>query len=584
MDAGAPSWRHLIARMAATLEGAPEGAAAPGPLERILQSTLAGVAVVDPRLRFLYVNPAMARMNSTPAREHLGRTIAEVVPGLEGRQEALRGLLRDGVTCEFTSTARMPSPDGERQVWRRGVYHRLDDDGEVVGLLGVVFDVTAHREQHQELERTWARLALLDSATTRIGTTLELDATCRELAQVLVPVLADVASVEVLDSESHHTRPPAPGVVRLRRAAMVAVDALRGQAQVFGSAGEFVDYQPGSAIPTCLQSGRPLVENMASDTTFGAAAPNTARVAAYRAAGIHSAMVVPLAARDTPLGTVTLVRAGSSPPFTQQDMVITQDLAQRAALRLEQARRYAHEHAIARELQQALLSEPAGAHPDLEIASRYLPADQSAQVGGDWFDTIPFPGGRTLLVMGDVMGHGVEAAVAMSQYRSLLRMTAARDLAPHQTLALVDAAAVAAGLDRVATCLLVLLDPGTGLRHHASAGHLPPALLHADRRTQLLPTDPGPPLGTGQGGYRTHTSRIHPDAVLLLYTDGLVERRGEDIDACLRRLAALRLRTDVPLPDLLETILERLVTATAEDDTALLAARRHPDRPSRMPA
>ena len=585
MDAGDSSWRQLITQMAAYMVDDPgpagsraeqPGAGRSGLIGQILQYTLAGVAVVDPDLRFLYVNPAMARMNATPVREHLGRTIVEVVPGLQGRQEGLRKLLLDGVTCEFTSTARMGTPDGERQVWRRGVYHRLEDDGEIIGLLGIVFDVTAHRAEHQELERARARLALLDTAATRIGTTLELDATCRELADVLVPVLADAATVEVLDSDlMQQIRPPLPGVLRLRRAALAAGPGLDARMKVFGAAGEYIDYQPGTAIPTCLQTGRPLMENMASDTTFRATAPNAARVQAYRAAGIHSAMVVPLAVRDTPLGTLTLVRVGDSPPFTSQDVVVAQDLAQRAALRLEQARHYTREHAVARQLQHALLSEPAGAHPDLEIASHYLPADQSAQVGGDWFDTIPLPQGRTLLVMGDVMGHGVEAAVAMSQYRSLLRVTAARDLPPHQILNRVDAAAIAAGLDRVATCLLVLIDPHTQLRHHASAGHLPPALLHPDRRTELLPTDPGPPLGTGTGGYRTHSNTIHPDAVLLLYTDGLVERRGEDIDDCLQRLADLRLPTDTPLPDLLHDVLSHLVTDTAEDDIALLAARRN---------
>ena len=583
MNADACSWRQLIARMAGSLDDAPPAGPAAadgfGLLARLLRSTLAGVVVLDPQLRYLYVNPAMARMNATPVRDHLGRTVAEVVPGLEGRQEALRQLLQDGVTCEFTSTARLadPGPGAERRVWRRGVYHRLEDGGEVVGLLGVVFDVTAHREEHRELERAQARLALLDEAATRIGTTLELDATCRELAEVLVPVLADAATVEVLDpGAAQHLRPAEPGVLRLRRAALAAAVGLRTRMEGFGAAGEYVDYQPGTAIPSCLQSGRPLMENLASDATFRAQAPNAARVRAYRAAGIHSALVVPLIVHDSPLGTLTLVRVGASPPFTPQDIVVAQDLAQRAALRLEQARNYAREHSVARELQHALLSEPAGAHPDLEIASRYLPADQSAQVGGDWFDTIPLTGGRTLLVMGDVMGHGVEAAVAMSQYRSLLRVTAARDLPPHRILAQVDAASLAAGLDRVATCLLVLLDPRNRLRQHASAGHLPPVLFHPDRRAELLPTDPGPPLGAGQGGYRTHSHTINPDAVLLLYTDGLVERRGQDIEDCLRRLAELRPDTQVPLPQLLQEVFTRLVTGTAEDDIALLAARRHP--------
>lgn len=194
-------------------------------------------------------------------------------------------------------------------------------------------------------------------------------------------------------------------------------------------------------------------------------------------------------------------------------------------------------------------------------------------VGGDWYETVRLPFGRTLLVMGDVMGHGVEAAVDMSSYRSMLRYVASMDLPPHRILRQLDTLISENESSRPATCLLALADPARQRWTLSSAGHLPPALLGEGRPIELLDVPTGPPLGTGLGGYEQTTRELRPGQVLLLYTDGLVERRGEDIDTSLARLAALRLPVGGELDELLDATLHGLTPQAAEDDIALLAAR-----------
>jgi hypothetical protein len=363
-------------------------------------------------------------------------------------------------------------------------------------------------------------------------------------------------------------------VVRLRRAGLAATPALRDSADQFGTPGEYIDYQEDSAVPRCMAENQPRIENFWSEDELSRTALTPERAAAARAIGLHSALIVPLAVRGRPLGVMSLVRAEGSPSFTEgQDVVVARELARRAGVDLDHARRYAHEHTIARELQHSLLSEPRGPQPHVEVATRYLPADQGALVGGDWFDVIPLRGGRHLKAMGDVMGHGVDAAVAMSHYRSLLRLLAEDYEPPHRILERLDKAVERSGLDRAATCLLAVVDREKGVCQLSSAGHLPPVFLDPGAvvaRVARMPV--GPPLGMGFGGYGSTTVPCGPGTVLLMYTDGLVERRGEDIDVSVGRLASLTLPVSGRLEDLLDEVVGRF-GADAEDDLAVLASR-----------
>ncbi|WP_328911122.1 SpoIIE family protein phosphatase [Streptomyces sp. NBC_00234] len=556
-----------------------EHAAQPAPFDPAVTAALfggamAGVAVLDTGLRYLYVNPALERLNGVSAAAHLGRPVFEVLPEIEARVDVLRKVLADGQAREITYTGQTWAVSDLEQRYWHGAYHRLEsEDGKVVGLVAIVLDISASEIRNVELKRARGHLALLDTAAVSIGTTLDMDTTCQELCDVVVPVLADVATVEVFPPDvGNRVRHAPQGVVRMRRAALASVPGLRDLVDQFSRPGEYIDYQEDAAVPRCLASNASVKVNFRSDEEFGAWGPAPERAAAYRAIGIHSALVVPLTARGLPQGALSLARAAGSPPFTDEDVLVARELAGRAAVDLEHARRYAHEHSIARELQRSLLSEPSGPHPHVEIASRYLSAEQGALVGGDWFDVIPLGNGRHLKAIGDVMGHGVEASVAMSHYRSLLRLLAYDDLPPHEILEQLDRMVERSGTDRAATCLIAVVDRAVGVCELASAGHLPPVFIDPGLTGRLVEVPVGPPLGTGFGGYRSTTVPCGPGTVLFMYTDGLVERRGEDIDVSVGRLSGLAMPVSGKLVDLLDEVLDRF-GQDAEDDIAVMASR-----------
>ncbi|MEV2211586.1 SpoIIE family protein phosphatase [Streptomyces sp. NPDC050997] len=544
-----------------------------GFLRRIVEGTLAPVVILDEQLRYLYVNPAWSRVSGVPAPAFLGRTPGEVLPDVHGPDDVLLQVMEDGQPREVTvtGTTRVPSRLG-RRLWR-AVFHRLEAQGRVVGLCGIGVEVSNLRRYLDDLEDAHQRLALLDTAATRIGTTLDIEATCTELADFLAPSLADLAAVGIVEEWFNGTPPPAPGMLRLRKMALSAPQEMKGKLRGLGGPGEYLDLPRGSVTRRCMDSGRPWLGNLASDELFQKVTVDPERVRVFRAAGVHSLLLVPL---PTTVGIVILGRAGASAPFSEDDVLTAQGLAGRAAVAIDSARAYTYEHTMALELQRALLSEPGSPHAGVELATRYLPSGRSALVGGDWYDSIALPGGRTLLVMGDVMGHGFQAAVAMSQYRSLLRTVAASGMPVDEILGEADRRVAHIGLDRVATCLLVLMDPQAGTCTAASAGHLPPVVVGPGGTPEVLWLPAGPPIGTELGDYESITVRMEPGAALLLYTDGLVEERGTDIDVSVRAFTKLRLSPDGPLEDMLNTLLARLTNGVREDDVALLAARQLP--------
>lgn len=556
--------------------------ALPAPLRQVMDGTAAGIAVLDTELRYRYVNPALAGMNGVPADRHLGRTIAELLPDVDAREDVLRAVLADGLVREVTSSGRTRAASPPHRRYWHGSYHRIDDaDGRPLGLVGIVLEVTASRRQQHELEQARARLALLDAAATQVGTTLDVDTTCGELAAFLVEHLADAATVELLPHpDSPHARPRPDGGRRLRRAALAAAPALLDGVRRLGNPGEHLDHQPGSAIPRCLDTGRPVIENLLGDEELARSAPHAERVALYREIGIRSGMIVPLTARGNRIGAVTLMRTGASPVFTEDDAVAAQDLAGRTAITLDNAGRYSREHAVAVDLQRAMLAAPGTPHPDLDVAFRYRPAGTGALVGGDWYEAVALPDGRTVLAIGDVMGHGIEAATHMSHYQAMLRAMALLEPTADRLLARLDHLACAVHDYRPSTCLVVYAEPARGRYALASAGHLPPVVVRPDGTPALLPVEPGPPLGTGLNGYAPTTAVLPPGHTLLLYTDGLVERRGEDVDRSLARLTARRLPPGAAPGPLLDAVLAH-APAPAEDDIALLAAAPRAPRPGR---
>ncbi|MEW1634217.1 PP2C family protein-serine/threonine phosphatase [Streptomyces sp. NPDC093801] len=366
-----------------------------------------------------------------------------------------------------------------------------------------------------------------------IGTGDDEAATCRELAAHLLGTLCDAAAVD-LTAGGRTRRVAAAGDVRLLRA------------------------------PVPVPSGRPAVR--AVDEGH----PLRSWTLGPHAAPVHG-LCAALARHGTSYGTLLAVRAGAA--FTDHEAAAVHFAARVAAVHLRHARRLAATERIALDLQRALVADPGRPHPNLLIAGRYLPVGTSALVGGDWFETVRLHFGRTLLVVGDVMGHGLEAAVDMNAYRSTLREVAATELAPHRVLRQLDTLVADDAARRPATCLLARVDPARGTALFASAGHLPPAVFSADGTGRLLDVPVGPPLGTGLGGYESVAHPFTEEETLVLYTDGLVERRGEDIDASLARLTALRLPACAGAAEAADAVVAGLDARHAEDDVAVLAAR-----------
>ncbi|GES30003.1 hypothetical protein San01_24900 [Streptomyces angustmyceticus] len=410
--------------------------------------------------------------------------------------------------------------------------------------------------------RLTARLRTVEDAAESIGTTLDEQTTCAELSRFLCRHLCDAAAVDLCEEESAGTRSPSP--VELRRVATAGLVRVL-EARLPDDGPE----RPG---------GRSLALRALAEEQPVAA---TATLPGGRSAG---ALSVPLLAHGRRYGALLALRAGGS--FTADETATVRFLARLTAVQLAHARRYTAVQRTATDLQRALLADPGEPHPNLELATRYLPSGSSALVGGDWFETVRLHYGRTLLVMGDVMGHGLDAAVDMHTYRSHLRYVASTDLPPHRVLRRLDAAVAGDESRRPATCLLAQIDPARGIAAFASAGHLPPVVFGGEGTADLVQVPVGPPLGTGAGGYELVTRPLTSADTLLMFTDGLVERRGEDIDASLARLARLRMPAGAGVADVLDEVLLRLDGPHAEDDVAVLAARprRHPEAEPAAPA
>ncbi|MFH0172630.1 PP2C family protein-serine/threonine phosphatase [Streptomyces cacaoi] len=382
-------------------------------------------------------------------------------------------------------------------------------------------------------------LGVLRSAAARIGTTLDEDTTCAELTREVAGQVGAAAAVLHRRGEAGSTYEAVSGNPEVLPDARWAATAARERAG-----------PPGESGVVHLASG-----------------------------GSRPALRVPLAINGHRYGVLVCAREGA--PFTREEAELVTFLAERAASNIRHAREHDAVSGIVGKLQRALLAEPGRPHPNLDVAIRYLPVGQRALVGGDWCETVRLHFGRTLLVVGDVMGHGLEAAVDMAAYRSSLRYIASADLPPHRVLRQLDDIASREPDRRPATCLIARVDPVRGLVTLASAGHLPPAVIDGQGRASLLPVQVGPPLGTGLGGYEPATCRLDPSQALMLFTDGLVERRGEDIDDSLHRLASLSFSAATDVEDILDTVLARLDARHAEDDVAVMAARlRHRPAPA----
>nr|WP_203631439.1 SpoIIE family protein phosphatase [Streptomyces halstedii] len=420
---------------------------------------------------------------------------------------------------------------------------------------------------------TAARLRWLHTASTRIGTTLDLERTARELAEFSVPRLADGAAVDLLESVLHGEegeRVTGSAVPVTRAIAVKSLDSLAGLEP--SPVGEVVDRsRRRETLLTlhCLRNGEPVLVSRMTDEDYRRVAPTDSAADAMRRQGVHSYMAVPLTARGILLGSADFVRAGDSPPFNRSDVQLAGQLAAMAAVFMDNARLYGREREHVVSLQRSLLPRATPHTPGLRVRSHYAPATDAQGVGGDWYDVVPLPGGRTALVVGDVTGHGLPAAATMGRLRTVARTLMTLDIAPDRVLARLDLATRDLEDDQVATCLCAVYDPADRSYTFASAGHPPPLLIGAEGTPRFLDVPVGAPLGAGVIPYDPLRLCVPEGGRLVLYTDGLIKTRTDDVDV---QLAGLRSTVGEMQSDELDDggLLTALRTGDARFDEAVL--------------
>ncbi|CAM5395100.1 PAS domain S-box-containing protein OS=Streptomyces violarus OX=67380 GN=FHS41_000685 PE=4 SV=1 [Streptomyces violarus] len=311
------------------------------------------------------------------------------------------------------------------------------------------------------------------------------------------------------------------------------------------------------------------------------------RAERIRAFGTHSVMTVPLVARGTTLGVVFFVRHRNPDTFRHDDLVLAGELAARAAVSIDNARRYTRERATAVTLQRSLLPQRLPRQAAVEVASRYLPAGGHAGVGGDWFDVIPLSGARVALVVGDVVGHGLHASATMGRLRTAVRTLADIDLPCDELLTHLDDLVARLSVEEEgeegvepfgdvgATCLYAVYDPVSRHCCFARAGHPAPAVVSPDGSVELTEIPAAPPLGVGSLPYEATEVVLPEGSLLVLYTNGLIEDRDRDrdLDAGVHRLRESLARPAPSLDALCDTVLADLLPQRPADDVALLVAR-----------
>lgn len=564
-------------------------------------------------------NQRFATVFGGEADDHRGRTVDDYLarPEADRLSGTLKRVLETGDAVTDLQLVGTVPGSSDRRHWSMNLYRVHSGAGRPIGVAGLATDVTGRHIAARDAASARRNLALLNEASARIGNSLDLETTARELLDVAVPGFCDLASVDLYQglltgdeaspgSWGRLRQEPGSGSAELRRVAQASAvsDALPNVmpgAGLSGGAGPGVDADPGSPAlgsvhrypfnspcAVALRSGR--VEDVPGDER----------------GFVHSTLAVPMVAHDIVIGLVQFSRTKGSEPFGERDRALATELAARAAVCIDNARLYRREHERALILQRSLLPPGDPEAAGLDIACRYLPGNTATEVGGDWFDVIELPGHRTALVVGDVMGRGLRAAVAMGELRTAVRTLALLDLEPAEVLSALDEVARGLGTpgggDRsdgfgggggaqwpsraahksreadlsevyLATCVYAVYDSVTRRCTFANAGHLPPVVVEPGEPAQPLDVPPGMPLGVGGEPFEEVEVELKEGALLALYTDGLVESRDHPLEEGLQAFREALTEPSQPLEDVCDHVLATLDTRHGEDDIALLMAR-----------
>ncbi|MFE7442679.1 SpoIIE family protein phosphatase [Streptomyces chartreusis] len=539
--------------------------------DAVLHSVREGVLIMDDRRRLALANDE--------ARRLLGLTA-----DAEGRPCASLGIGND-LARLFASGRDATDEVHLAQGRLLAVSQRSTDrDGGPPGSVATLRDTTELRTLTGRADVAQERLKLLYDAGLEIGTTLDVTRTSQELTDFAVPRFADFVSVDLADPVLRGEEPK-DGRADMRR---VAFQGVRDDSPLY-PIGKLIHFAPGTPQAFGFGTGRSVLEtDLPAFAGWQEQDPaNARRLVRY---GFHAMLTVPLRARGVIMGMATFWRADRPDPFESEDVSLAEELVARAAVSIDNARRYTREHTLSVTLQRSLLPRALPGQSALDVAYRYLPA-QAAQggVGGDWFDVIPLPGARVALVVGDVVGHGLHAAATMGRLRTAVHNFSTLDLPPDELLGHLDELVTRIDQDEGegeeevapitgATCLYAVYDPSTGLCALARAGHLEPALVHPDGRVEFLTVPGGAPLGLGGSlPFEATEVRLPEGSGLVLYTDGLVEDQGRDIDEGLERLRDALAATPPTQgrgpEETCKAVLETMLPERPRDDVALVVAR-----------
>ncbi|MFJ1588801.1 SpoIIE family protein phosphatase [Kitasatospora albolonga] len=560
-------------------------------LQGLATQSPVGLAIYDTDLRLTWSNTAYEREIGKPLAEYLGMRADElysggrfVTPGYPPTLDAVMHHVLDTgePVLDLHFQGIPPSDPGTEHLWSCSYYRLEDAHGHVFGVCEDAFDISdRHRAQQ--------RLALLVEVGRRIGTVLDVVTTAEEIAEVTVPEFAAAVRVDVARATVMTGEIPATG-------STAAMDLLRvGEHAVPPGV-------PDAAEP--LHPGAPgSPAHRYPPVTYPPGSPQDRSLASGGLVLDDNVLVVPLRVGGSVLGLVTFVRSPAPDPseravahgpattFDNGEVALADELAARAAVCIDNARRFTRERSASLALQRQLLPHHVPPQSAVEIAYRYLPSDDVTGVGGDWFDVIPLSGTRVGLVVGDVVGHGLQAAATMGRLRTSVRAFAQLDMAPDELLTRLDdlvgqpleerpgprsgpASDAYDELTTGATCLYAVYDPVSRRCVMARAGHLPPAVVHPDGQVTFPDLPAGPPLGLGGLPFESMEIELPVGSLLALFTDGLVEARDHDIDQGLDALGRVLGDPAAALEDLCDRAVSTLVPdATTADDTALLLAR-----------
>ncbi|MEU8846344.1 SpoIIE family protein phosphatase [Streptomyces sp. NPDC048564] len=586
LDTKSPSrWLALLSE----LDEAPGWDMSRAVLEQMVARSPVGIAIVDTDLRYVWSNAALAQYGGGPPTRRLGLRLADIQPGLDS--ESIEAQMRSALTTgepivgyEHVGHARSAPL---RETAHMMSFTRLDDGhGHPMGVYYTVEDIS---DRHQARQR----LALLDRAGEHIGRTLDINRTAQELADVAVPGLADLVTVDLLESVLRGGEPAAGPFgdtepVTLLRAGHSSVTEQVPEAVV--GIGDLVTYPAGSPPIRSLRTAKSWREERLDP--LGEAWTEHARggeAAIFVELGLHSVMIVPIRARGVTLGVTSFFRRRRQEAFKEDDLNLAEDLVSRAAVCVDNARRYTRERDAALVLQRSLLPHVLPDQDALEVSACYRPADELTGLGGDWYDVIPLSGGRVALVVGEVPGHGINAAAAMGRLRTAVRTLALLDLPPEEVLAHLDdlvarsareegvqasegEAAVAQSVG--SGCVYVVYDPVDGQCTMAAAGHPAPAVVMPDGGVAFVDLPQGPPLGVGGLPFESVELALAEGSTLALHTDGLLAR-GDDwaLDADRDRLRQALEQRAASVELHCRTVVDALTPDRPHDDVALLMAR-----------